>query len=107
MPQRCCFTFMNSVSLGTKLPRPRSGFFHPPGGSMKVSAEDIPKVPLDNKGILIRIRAEDGTNLGKLWIGQAKVRWARGNVPEKNAKTLSVRSFVDYLNELPSHRSPH
>ena len=71
------------------------------GRSMKVSAEDIPKVPLGNKGILIRIRAEDGTNLGKLWIGQAKVRWARGNVPEKNAKTLSVRSFVEYLNELP------
>lgn len=71
------------------------------GRSMKVSVEDIPKVPLGSKGILIRVRAEDGTNLGKLWIGQAKVRWARGNVPERNAKTLSVRDFVAYLNELP------
>ena len=68
---------------------------------MQVSVEDIPKVPVGNKGVLIRIRAEDGTNLGKLWIGQAKVRWARGNVPEKNAKKLSVQDFVEFLNELP------
>ena len=57
-------------------------------------------VPLGNKGILIRIRTEDGRNLGKLWIGQAKVRWARGRTPDKNAKTIRVKEFVDYLNGL-------
>lgn len=67
---------------------------------MRVSVEDIPTVPLGNKGILIRIRTEDGVNLGKLWIGQAKVRWAAGSKPEKSAKVLSVQKFVDYLNEL-------
>ena len=67
---------------------------------MKVSVEDIPTVPVKNKSILIRIRGEDNTNLGKLWIGQTSVRWAKGNVPEKNAKKLTVRQFVDYLNQL-------
>ena len=67
---------------------------------MNVSVEDIPAVPVKNKGILIRIRDKDNTNLGKLWIGQASVRWARGSVPEKNAKKLTVRQFVEYLNQL-------
>jgi len=67
---------------------------------MKVSIEQIPQVDLGNKGVLIRIRTEDGKNIGKLWVGQAHVRWAKGNVPEKNAKKLTVQSFVDYLNEL-------
>lgn len=68
---------------------------------MRVTVEEIPQVPVGNKGILIRIRDESGRNLGKLWIGQAAVRWARGAVPEKNAKRLSVEDFVDYLNKLP------
>ena len=42
----------------------------------------------------------EGKNLGKLWIGQATVRWARGSVREANAKRLSVQDFVDYLNAL-------
>ena len=69
---------------------------------MQVSVENVPKVELGNKGILIRVRNEQGKNLGKLWIGQANVRWARGNVQEKNAKKLSVQEFVDYLNGLES-----
>jgi len=68
---------------------------------MQVTVEEIPQVALGSKGILIRIKTQDGDNLGKLWIGQANVRWARGSVPEKNAKKLSVQKFVDYLNELP------
>ena len=48
----------------------------------------------------MRIRDNEGKNLGKLWIGQAKIRWARGSVPEKNAKQLSVAEFVDQLNKL-------
>ncbi len=67
---------------------------------MQVSLEDIPDVGVGNKGILIRIRTEEGKNLGKLWIGQARVRWARGSKPEKNAKNVSVEDFVDYLNQL-------
>jgi len=68
---------------------------------MQVSVEEIPQVQLGNKGILIRIRTEEGKNLGKLWVGQANVRWARGSKPEKSAKTLPVEAFVDHLNELP------
>lgn len=68
--------------------------------TLKVSVENVPKVDLGNNGILIRIRDEDGTNLGKLWIGQAHVRWARGSVPESNAKRLPIRQFVDFLNDL-------
>jgi hypothetical protein len=68
---------------------------------MKVTVEDIPAVPVGTSGIMIRIRTETGKNLGKLWIGQANVRWARGSVPEKNARKLSIAEFVDYLNNLP------
>ena len=67
---------------------------------MQVSVEEIPQVRLGNKGILIRIRTEEGKNLGKLWIGQAHVRWAKGNVPDKNAKKITVQDFVNYLNQL-------
>jgi hypothetical protein len=67
---------------------------------MRVTVEDVPQVEVGNKGILIRIRDEDGSNLGKLWIGQAHIRWARGSVPEGNAKKLSVKKFVEYLNSL-------
>ncbi len=68
---------------------------------MQVTIEQIPKVPLGNKGVLVRIRIEDGKNLGKLWIGQANIRWARGSTSDKNAKSLSVGQFVDFLNQLP------
>ncbi len=50
---------------------------------------------------MLRIRDEHGKNLGKLWFGQATIRWAPGSVPEKNAKRLSVADFVEYLNNLP------
>lgn len=68
---------------------------------MQVTVEDIPEVPVGYKGILVRIRDEQGKNLGKLWIGQAKVRWARGSVPEKRAKSVSIGEFVNFLNGLP------
>lgn len=67
---------------------------------MHVTVEQLPEVSVGNKGILVRIRDEQGKNLGKLWIGQANVRWARGSVHEKNAKKLSVEDFVNYLNRL-------
>ncbi len=68
---------------------------------MQVTVEDIPEVAIGNKGILVRIRDNDGTNLGKLWIGQATVRWAAGSTREQNAKRLSVKKFVEYLDKLP------
>ncbi len=68
---------------------------------MRVTIEDIPQVAVGNKGILIRIRDEHGKNRGKLWIGQATVRWAKGSTREANAKRLSVEDFVAYLNQLP------
>jgi hypothetical protein len=61
---------------------------------VQVSVEQIPNAALGNRSILIRVRDEQGKNLGKLWIGQANVRWAAGNIPEKNAKKLSVKAFV-------------
>jgi hypothetical protein len=67
---------------------------------MQVTVEEIPQVAVGNKGVLIRIRTEEGKNLGKLWIGQATVRWAKGSTREANAKRLSVEDFVAYLNEL-------
>ena len=68
---------------------------------MRVSIEDIPTVDLGNKGVLLRIKTAQNKSLGKLWIGQAHIRWARGNVPDKNAKKLTIQEFVDFLNELP------
>jgi len=68
---------------------------------VKVTVEDIPEVPLGSKGILVRIKSQEGKNLGKLWIGSAHVRWAQGSTMEKNAKKLPVQKFVDFLNELP------
>ena len=35
---------------------------------MKVSVEDIPTVPVNTKGILIRLREDSGKHIGKLWI---------------------------------------
>jgi hypothetical protein len=67
---------------------------------MQVTVEQLPEVPVGNKGILVRIRDEKGKNLGKLWVGQAKVRWAKGSTHEKNAKSVSVEEFVEYLNKL-------
>ena len=58
-------------------------------------------MPVGNKGVLVRIRTEKGSNVGKLWIGQANIRWASGRVREKNAKSIPVQKFVDYLNQLP------
>jgi hypothetical protein len=68
---------------------------------MRVTVEEIPEVPVGNKGVLIRVRDEQGKNRGKLWIGQATVRWAKGSTREANAKRLSVEDFVAYLNKLP------
>jgi hypothetical protein len=68
---------------------------------MKVTVEEVPQVPVGYKGILIRIRDEQGKNLGKLRIGQGTVRWAKGAKPESSAKQLSVKDFVEYLNKLP------
>jgi hypothetical protein len=67
---------------------------------VQVTVEEIPQVSVGNKGVLIRIRDEEGKNLGRLWIGQATVRWCKGSTREQNAKRLSVQQFVDYLNEL-------
>jgi hypothetical protein len=49
----------------------------------------------------VRIRDNNGGNLGKLWIGSAKVRWAKGSVPERNAVSISVKDFVEFLNQIP------
>lgn len=68
---------------------------------MQVSIEDFQtELKFGNKGPLIRIRDEQGKSVGKLWIGQANIRWAKGNIPEKNAKSLSVEDFVAYLDTL-------
>lgn len=67
---------------------------------MKVSIEDAPEIHFGNKGVLLRIRDEDGKNVGKLRIGQATVSWARGSVPEKNAKKVSMRDFIAYLDQV-------
>jgi hypothetical protein len=69
-----------------------------------LTVEDVPKVRVRNNGILIRIREEGGesggANVGKLWISQANIRWAHGNVPARNAKSLSMKKFVEFLNAL-------
>lgn len=71
---------------------------------MHVTVEDVPQVRVRNRGILVRIREEGGegggANVGKLWISQANIRWARGSVPTHNAKSLSMRQFVEFLNTL-------
>ena len=71
---------------------------------MHVTVEDVPQVRVRNRGILIRIREEGGeeggANVGKLWISQANIRWARGSVSAHNAKSLSMRQFVEFLNTL-------
>lgn len=68
---------------------------------MRVTVEDVPQVRLGNKGMLIRIRDERGGKMvGKLWIGQSNIRWAKGSTQEKNAKTLSMPELIDYLNSI-------
>jgi hypothetical protein len=68
---------------------------------MKVAIENVPEIPIANNGVMIRIRDEDGKNIGKLWFGQATIRWAPGSVPEKNARRLDVQDFIAYLDSLP------
>lgn len=67
---------------------------------MKVSVEDVPRVELGTKGILIRIRDEEGKNVGKLWIGSGSVRWAVGSTPDMNARKMSMKKFVKFLGGL-------
>lgn len=67
---------------------------------MQVNIEDIPSVPIGANGALIRIRDNNGKNLGKLWIGKGHVRWAAGNKPEKSAAKVTTKEFVEYLNKL-------
>jgi hypothetical protein len=64
---------------------------------MRVSVEDVPKVELGTKGILIRVRDEQGANVGKLWVGSGSVRWAPGSTPDRNAKKIPIKAFVRYL----------
>jgi hypothetical protein len=69
---------------------------------MRVSVEQIiPDIELGNEGLLLRIRNEDKSNVGKLWVGQAKIKWARGSKPKKTAKVITVKQLVDYLDSLP------
>jgi hypothetical protein len=69
-----------------------------------LTVEDVPQVRVRNKGILIRIREEGGeeggVNIGKLWISQANIRWAPGSVSAHNARSLSMKKFVEFLNTL-------
>jgi hypothetical protein len=66
----------------------------------EVIIEDIPaEIRVGSNGVLIRIR-EDGRSVGKLWIGKAKVRWGRGNVPFETAKAASMDAFIAYLDSL-------
>jgi hypothetical protein len=65
---------------------------------MRAEIEKMPVVALGNVGVMIRVRNEDGTNVGKFWFGQANVRWARGNVPQNHAKTIPVQDLVAWLN---------
>jgi hypothetical protein len=71
---------------------------------MHVTVDDVPQVRVRNTGILIRIREEGGegggANVGKLWITQANIKWAKGSVPKSNAKSLSMNKFVEFLNTL-------
>ncbi len=68
---------------------------------MRVTIEDVPQVKLGNKGVLIRLRDDRGGKMvGKLWIGQTNIRWAKGSTQEKNAKTIPMAEFVDYLNSI-------
>ena len=71
---------------------------------MHVTVEDVPQVRVRTNGILIRIREEGGEkggpSVGKLWITQANIKWAPGNVPKRNARTLSMKKFVEYLDSL-------
>lgn len=67
----------------------------------KIFIEDVPNVEVGSKGVLLRIRDNQGANLGKLRIGKATIKWAKGSTSETNAKSLSVAAFVEYLNKLP------
>lgn len=67
---------------------------------MQLSIEAIPEVPVGNNGVLIRVRDEEGNNVGRLWIGQAHVRWARGSIQERNAKKLPMHELVEILDGL-------
>lgn len=64
---------------------------------MQAQIEKMPVVALGNNGVMIRVRNEDGTNVGKFWFGQANVRWARGNIREQNAKVIPVQDLVAWL----------
>jgi hypothetical protein len=64
---------------------------------MRAEIEKMPIVALGNLGVMIRVRNEDGSNVGKFWFGQANIKWARGNVSQHNAKTIPVQDLVAWL----------
>jgi hypothetical protein len=68
---------------------------------MDVTVEHIPPVAVGNYGVQIRIRDHDGNNVGKLWFGQATVRWGAGNVPFRTAKRVPVERLIEFLEAQP------
>jgi hypothetical protein len=64
---------------------------------VRAEIETMPVVQLGNDGVMIRVRNENGTNVGKFWFGQANIKWARGNVSKHNAKVIPVQDLVAWL----------
>jgi hypothetical protein len=64
---------------------------------MRAEIETMPVVSLGNDGVMIRVRNENGTNVGKFWFGQANIKWARGSISKANAKVIPVQDLVAWL----------
>jgi hypothetical protein len=71
------------------------------GRSLRAEVEALPRVALDDDGIRIRIRSARGAHIGRLWIGQAGLRWAPGNVAARNARCLTLDELVQFLQSIP------
>jgi hypothetical protein len=67
---------------------------------MKVEL-DVEKVTqsLGNHGVVLQIWENDGTYLGKLRVGRAKVEWCAGKTRLGNGKELSLKRLVDLIAE--------
>ena len=63
---------------------------------MDVKVEEI-EANLGNKGVLLRISKPNGGDaVGRLWVGKAKLRWAKGRT-SVNYKDISMEKFITWL----------
>ncbi|MCP3167359.1 hypothetical protein [Myxococcus qinghaiensis] len=65
---------------------------------MKVSIKDLAvNMDLGNTGVTLDVYDTDGTFLGDLRIGKAKIEWCKGKTRQGNGVTVSWKDLIGWF----------